>query len=345
MKNNQNINFSDNQKAQTFQKGNLQKGQLKEKEKQFDLKQNLLNNEISLSPFGENQINLCSYFHTKLSEQALLNYGTSYLKLFIAKSKQNILPEDFMQNHSVSPLIRAKMVNWMIEVFYNFHSNEETFLSAVDIMDKFLYFYKKKIIKDEDIHLIGIVCIYISSKFYDLYPINIDNIIHQIGHDKFSTKEILKMEKIIIKTINFEMFYNCGFDLIRFFIYDFYINNKSTFNILKCHQYVDMLTNTSIWIYKMCKHFEQYSSSNPLTLAISCLLIGYDLIKDNCNRFNGKIKNFFKKWLTFLYNKIGKNKENKEKIEIEYKMIQNSYDEYKKAEFKNLSIYHELYFE
>ena len=86
----------------------------------------------------------------------------------------------------------------MLEIFYTFHSNEETFLAAVEIMDKFLYHYKKKVLNDENIHLIGIVSIYIASKVYDLIPIQLDYIIHQIGHEQFSQKEILTLERRII---------------------------------------------------------------------------------------------------------------------------------------------------
>ena len=198
---------------------------------------------------------------------------------------------------------------------------------------------------DENIHLIGMVSIYIASKVYDLIPIQLDNIIHQIGHDEYNQNEILVMERKIIKTINFDVFSINSFDLIRFLIYDFYVNNKVTFKTLNADKYMDMLTNSSIWIYKMCKHFEEYSSILPLFLSLACLLIGYDFMRDNSHTFNGEIKDFFKQWLTFLYNKVGKKSEVKEKIESIYKKIQKSYNNYRNSSFHNLTLYHELYFD
>lgn len=290
------------------------------------------------------KINICSFYIKNLSEEALLKYGSYYLKSFYLK-ENNILPDNFMKKHKISSFIRGKMVNWMLEIFYNFRSNEETFLAAVDIMDKFIYNYRNKILTDNNIHLIGMVSIYIASKVYDLIPIQLDNIIHQIGHEEYSQKEILIMERKLIKTINFDIFSLNSFDLIRFFIYDFYVNNKKTFKELNAEKYMDILTNCSIWIYKMCKHFEEYSSIGPLFLSLTCLLIGYDFMRDNCDKFNGEIKDFFKQWLLFLYNKIGKKPEIKEKIEIIYKKIQKSYNNYRNSSFHNLVHYHELYFD
>ena len=315
--------------------------------KKFELNQDSVsteNNEINLNINEENKgINLCSFYTKNLSEQALRKYGGSFFKSFSLK-ENIILPSNFMEKHKISSFMRSKMVNWMLEIFYTFRSNEETFLAAVEIMDKFIYNYKKKILADENIHLIGMVSIFIASKVYDLYPIQLSNIVHQIGHDQFSQKEILNMEKKIIKTINFDVFSSNSFELIRFLLYDFYTNNKANFKSLNAEKYMDMLTNGSIWIYKMCKHFEEFSSVSPLLLSLGCLLIGYDIMRDNCESFNGDVKNFFKKWLTILFNKVGKKQEIKQKIETIYKDIQKSYDKYKNSSFKNLISYHELYF-
>ena len=295
----------------------------------------------------DKKIKLCLFYIKKLSEKALLQYGSNFLKSFYLKEEDNTtLPENFMENHEISSYMRTKMVNWMLEIIYTCHSNEETFLASVEIMDKFLYKYTKKVLKNENIHLIGLVCIYIASKVYDLIPIQLNNIINQIGHNKFSKKEILITERKIIKTLDFDIFSLNSFDLIRFIIYDFYENNKDVIKALKAEKYLDMFTNSSIWVFKMCKHFKEYSSIKPLLLSFSCLYIGYDFMRDNCVDFIGVVKDFFKQWLSLVYNKIGKKKEVKDKIETICKQIQKSYNnDYKASSFQNLIHYHELYFE
>ena len=50
--------------------------------------------------------------------------------------------ENCLQNHEIKPLLRAQMVNWMIEVFSVFQSADQAFFKAVTIMD---LFYSKSI--------------------------------------------------------------------------------------------------------------------------------------------------------------------------------------------------------
>ena len=131
------------------------------------------------------------YYIKEISEELITKFGNYFLKTFDQKNL-DIPPSDFMSRHKINPTIRAKMVNWMIEVFHSFKSNEETIFSAVKIMDKFIW-KSKDIIKSEDIHLIGIVCIYLASKTYDMNPIQMNNLIHLVGHDIFEQKIIKEM--------------------------------------------------------------------------------------------------------------------------------------------------------
>ncbi len=55
------------------------------------------------------------------------------------------------------------MVDWMIEVISVYNFLNETFFLAVCIMDKFLA-TTPQILIDKDIHLLGIICMYLASK-------------------------------------------------------------------------------------------------------------------------------------------------------------------------------------
>ena len=300
------------------------------------------NNDLKSNPDNQ-KFDLCSFYIENISEKVYQKYGHNFQN-FCIKSKE-ILPENFMKNHEISSNMRRKMVNWMVEIFYTFHSNEETFLAAVDIMDKYFYHYKEKTLTDKDIYLIGVVSSFIASKAYDLIPIRLENFLHKIGHGQFNKRQILIMERSIMKTIDFDVFSVIGFELIQIFLYDLYINNKETLQKLKAEKQFDMLANCIIWAYKMCKHYEKFSSVKPSFLAIGCLLIGFDFMIGNCKNFCGQTKDFFKQWMSMLYNRIGKKKNVKDKIIGVYKKILNSYSDYIKSNFKSLTNYHELYYD
>ena len=283
------------------------------------------------------------YYIKEISEELISKYGHYFLKSFDQKYL-DIPPSDFMTRHNINPIIRTKMVNWMLEVFHSFKSNEETIFCAVKIMDKFLW-NSKEIIKSEDIHLIGIVCIYLASKTYDLIPIQMNNLIHLVGHDIFEQQSIKEMEQKIVKTINFDLMTPTTYEFIQFLLYDFYINNKKSIVCLKLKKMLDVLENCSIWLAKMCNHFEKYSSVSPIYLSVSCVIIAYDMMKDNSKSLNEDMQKFFKDWLKFLYNNIAKSPEIKGEIEKIYKDIEESYKKYEKMNTKNLMKFHELYFD
>ena len=100
-----------------------------------------------------------------------------------------LIPTNFMDRHSLTPNVRERMVDWMVEVFSVYKCDPGTFELAVHIMDSYIS-KCKKVIHDEDIHLIGLTCIYISSKIEDIIPLRMSHIVKSLGHSTFSEKAI-----------------------------------------------------------------------------------------------------------------------------------------------------------
>ena len=77
------------------------------------------------------------------------------------------------------------MVDWMMEVLHVFKCETETIFLAVNIMDLYLNKAPSKIPK-EKLHLIGTVSMYMASKFQDIMPISVNNVVNKIAHKKFN---------------------------------------------------------------------------------------------------------------------------------------------------------------
>ena len=103
--------------------------------------------------------------------------------------------------------------------------------------------------------------------------------------------------------------------------------------------------NCANFLAKLCNHFEQYSWVSPILLSVSCVIIAYDMMKDNCKSLNEEKQKFFKDWLQFLLSNIAKTADVKNEIENIYKNIEKTYNAYEKMNLKNLVKYHELYFD
>ena len=123
------------------------------------------------------------------------------------------------------------------------------------------------------------------------------------------------------------------------------MNNKEV--ILKCklRKSIDIVENCAIWVAKMCNHYEKYSSVPPNYIAVACLLIGYEMTKDN-KKLSCNEKKFFVDYFEFLFEKIGKQQPSvKNHIDLVYQNIYKSFIKFRQSGFKNLSKYHELFFE
>ena len=207
----------------------------------------------------------------------MIEYGPSILDEYFIE-QENI--KNVLDKHSITPQMRLKMVDWMVEIFTIIQTNDVTFFNAVNIMDK--YFYKSNIsYKPSDLHLIGICSIFIASKFCDINPIRLRFLIEKIGHGKFNKEEIIKMEENILSTLQYDILKPTIYEFTTFFFEDlfyiyennFNIKNKTMQNYLKQfienHSYIDL----SLRQYNYKKYEIISKFTDNLRNFMKCILI------------------------------------------------------------------------
>ena len=121
-------------------------------------------------------------------ERQTINGINDYAELIDKNMKileKSNLSNNCLEHHEIQQLLRTKMVDWMVEVLTTFKSREPTFFLSVSIMDRYLK-NKKDPLTISDLHLVGIACMYISSKVEDIYPLRMSSVYEKIGHKKFS---------------------------------------------------------------------------------------------------------------------------------------------------------------
>ena len=72
----------------------------------------------------------------------------------------------------------------MEEVLTAYKNSDQTFFLSVNIMDRY-FKNTRRILLSTDVHLIGIVCMFIASKYEDVKMLHMKTIITKIGHNKF----------------------------------------------------------------------------------------------------------------------------------------------------------------
>lgn len=115
---------------------------------------------------------------------------------------------------SMTGSVRARMVDWMIEVLTNFKCDDLTFFLAVSLMDRyFLGCQGEKQVGD--LHLIGVTSMFLASKYEDIYPLKMQTVFEKIGHEKLQVESIKKLELEIIKVINYRIHAPCVLDFLK----------------------------------------------------------------------------------------------------------------------------------
>ncbi len=101
-------------------------------------------------------------------------YGDISLKNLIQKEKVS-QSRNPLQNHNIDTELRAKMIDWMIEVLSSFGMTQGTWFLAVAIFDKYCK-DTDHMLGTEDVHLMGIVSMFLASKYEDIYPLFLEQV-------------------------------------------------------------------------------------------------------------------------------------------------------------------------
>jgi hypothetical protein len=221
-----------------------------------NLSENLIAGMNGMNIDSENYLGKKNDYLERENQILIHHYGPE-LYDYSKEMESHFIEPNFLLRHKLDSQIRTKMVDWMIEVLYAYNSDPPTIFLAVNIMDTFIA-KTKSIITNNDIHLIGIVSLFIASKMEDIIPLRMSHIKGKIGHNKFSEKDIKKKEKQVLETINFDIITTSTYDFIKTYIFDFRHNNQEYIIKLKMTHHIDSFDNTCIFLSKMMFHHEDF---------------------------------------------------------------------------------------
>ena len=128
------------------------------------------------------------------------------MKLFknlIEREEKHHVPKP-LHNHNIKNDLRARMVDWMVEVISIFGKSQETYFLWVYILDNFLA-KTTDIGEGTDVHLLGLASMLVASKYSDLDPLCLQEICGKIGHNAFGPKKIQKKELEIVKWFSYDV--------------------------------------------------------------------------------------------------------------------------------------------
>lgn len=96
-----------------------------------------------------------------------------------------LTPHNFLEKHSISKMLRAKMIDWMIEVLCSYKCRNQSFFLAQNYLDRYLQLADKSL-TSSDLHLYGVAAMFMACKYEEIYPFKMKLVVKKIAHDKLS---------------------------------------------------------------------------------------------------------------------------------------------------------------
>jgi hypothetical protein len=173
--------------------------------------------------------------------------------------------EQLLSGHEITGVYRAKMVDWMVEVMTAFKCADQTFFLAISIMDR--YFAKLsqqgEQIKLQDLHTIGITCMFMASKYEDIYPLLLRTVYQKIGHKKIASSDIRDRELMILRALGFQLGAPTSYEFLERYIED----------VLGKHEEKDFINLMSVYLGKMALHHEGICSKKSSLIGSATIYV------------------------------------------------------------------------
>ncbi|CAD8144489.1 unnamed protein product [Paramecium octaurelia] len=218
--------------------------------------------------------------HTIQENKNLQKWYTDEIFFYLKEQERKSTPLEWLKNHSIPSNLRAKMIDWMVEVLCSYKCTDQTFFVAVRTLD---YYFSKceKQLEISDLHLCGVTSMFIAAKYEEIHPMKLSVVHEKIAHKKLSTDQIKKKESDMLQTI--------GFDLGGGTLYDMYnliLTNCVVENRLQEKHY-KYLKKLCLYLSKMVLYdYEICGKTNYTLLAAALIFVAFKIIEQLDSSFH-----------------------------------------------------------
>ncbi|KPI87275.1 cyclin (CYCA) [Leptomonas seymouri] len=158
-----------------------------------------------------NQTNLVREVYHKVGSHAtpsqptephyVAEYGTEILAYFLEVERILYAERLYMDRQSeITDRMRKILIDWLMDVIAEFKLHPETFFLAVDIIDRFLFFYS---IPRTKLQLVGVTAILIAAKHEEVWPPTVNDCV-AVTANTYSAREVIDMEFDIVTALRFK---------------------------------------------------------------------------------------------------------------------------------------------
>lgn len=145
-----------------------------------------------------------------------IKYHEEILDRFQKSCTANRFSEDpFSVQMQVTKRMKRILLNWVTNVHLQFKLKQRTLFLLENILIRYLSSFP---VQKKNFQLLGIACLWISSKVEDIYPPELSDL-WKIAMNKFSQQEILKAEQEILLSNKFDLIFVSALDIAENLLY------------------------------------------------------------------------------------------------------------------------------
>ncbi|CEH18289.1 b-type cyclin 2 [Ceraceosorus bombacis] len=102
--------------------------------------------------------------------------------------------------------MRATLVDWLLQVHMRYHMLPETLWIAINVVDRFL---SVRVVSLAKLQLVGVTAMFVAAKYEEILAPSVKEFVH-MTENGYSRDEILKGERIILSTLDFNVSAYCS---------------------------------------------------------------------------------------------------------------------------------------
>ncbi|XP_058108152.1 G2/mitotic-specific cyclin-2-like isoform X5 [Magnolia sinica] len=128
--------------------------------------------------------------------------STETAELPLDSEINSCVPTNYMSNQTdINHKMRAILVDWLIEVHYKFELMHETLFLAINIIDRYL---SRQGVMRKYLQLVGVTGMLLACKYEEICVPLLEDFIY-ISDGAYTRVDVLKMEKSMLNTLQFNM--------------------------------------------------------------------------------------------------------------------------------------------
>jgi len=175
-----------------------------------------------------------SVLTTKLCETSVWSnsatkmcYADECCDNLLAREERFGLTPDYMTTvqQDITHNMRSILVDWLVEVAEEYKLLTQTIFLAVNYVDRFLGLYS---IDRNKLQLVGLTSMLIASKYEETDPPKINEFVY-ISDDTYTKDDVLKMECILLSSLQFNMSVPTAWEFVRGFCSSATIGDRPKF--------------------------------------------------------------------------------------------------------------------